>query len=277
METYLNNLISQVSFGIQVAEYFVAPEINNAINNINNLLNNLNPTTIEHTIPGNYVITVPANISMMYVTMCGGGGGGGAGPGSTSGGGGGACVIGYPIKVSPGQMWNVTVGDGGAAETDGGDTILDSGLTFKIECKGGKKGVTQMSGVTAVGGNGGSLIIQGTTVRAGGNGGIGFGIVGDPGLETKFGFAGAGGGPANGVGWEFQGGESGFYAGGFGNGGKGGGGASAFNVGSPGNNTLAITGIGTGGGGGDGAGFAYPNGGVGYFKVIFKQTTTLNM
>lgn len=274
MEAYVNYLISQVGMGEDAIQTFVIPQITNSTNQLQTAFDNINPTIIEHTVPGNYTLNVPANASVMYVTMCGGGGGGGSGNHSTAGGGGGASVIGYPIKVTPGQAWQVTVGAGGAGNADGGDTVLDSGLTFKIQCKGGKAGAAQINNVTAVGGNGGALIIQGITVKAGGNGGNGFGIVGDPGGPARFGFAGGGGGGANNPNWGYQGGECAFYSGGDGAGGfgVGGGGASAFHAGLPYNNVANITGIGAGGGG-DGGGGSVPNGGIGYFKAIFRKKT----
>lgn len=68
--------------------------------------------------------TAPVGIYTIYLTACGGGGGGGGGYGKGGGGGAsGYCIYKYPVSVSPGGSYPITVGGGGSSgpsNTNGG-------------------------------------------------------------------------------------------------------------------------------------------------------------
>lgn len=103
----------------------------------------------EYTTSGTF--TVPADISLVWITACAGGGGSGRASNSAntqyshySAGGGQGCLM-IPIKVAPGQNIPVTIGDGGLGATVnnshgaiGGDTLFGSYVTLK----GGGNGVS---------------------------------------------------------------------------------------------------------------------------------------
>ena len=77
--------------------------------------------------------SVPASVSMVYVTMIGGGGsGGGAIADSTGGGGGGAgaSIVNVPYTVTPSGTVTYTVGAGGAAGAAGADGNDGTASTF---------------------------------------------------------------------------------------------------------------------------------------------------
>lgn len=103
--------------------------------------------------------TVPAGITQVWVTMCGGGGGGaGGGNGSgTSGGGSGGWYYMQPITVTSGQLIAVTVGNGGsagAANSNGGTGGTTSFGSF-LSATGGEGGRNTSSNGLYVGGSGG--------------------------------------------------------------------------------------------------------------------------
>ena len=89
-------------------------------------------TTDAFTADGNW--TVPANTTQANVFIIGGGGAGGWGAsgGPTAGGGGGGQVLrNHTLSVTPGDVWSVTIGDGGTkgadaatASTNGDDSIF---------------------------------------------------------------------------------------------------------------------------------------------------------
>ncbi len=94
------------------------------------------PQANQYTTPGSSTYNVPANRSLVYVTMQAAGMGGngcGAGPFNTGGGGGGAgemCVR-VPYVVTPGGTVSMTVGAGGVGGANpegvgatGGDTVF---------------------------------------------------------------------------------------------------------------------------------------------------------
>ena len=60
--------------------------------------------------------TVPAGVTEVYVSMCGGGGGGGGGGSNSKGGpgGGAGAYFKKPVTVTPGATYTITVGAGGA-------------------------------------------------------------------------------------------------------------------------------------------------------------------
>lgn len=176
----------------------------------------------------NGTFVVPAGVTTLYVSGCGGGGGGGGGGGSTGnngtggGGGGGAgnSAIKQPYTVVPGASIAITIGVAGAAGTSS-------------------------SGNGGNGGNGGSTTVGSLVSLSGGSGGVAG--------TTTTGAGGAGGEPGGQWGGDAQspafGGNGGSGAGGpFGTGG-GGGRAGSNTIVSSG--TTAI-GFGVGGAGGGG-------------------------
>jgi len=207
--------------------------------------------------PGSHSWQVPAGVTEIFVTGCGGGGGGSGfvrDPNPNAGGrggGGGAATIGQRFAVTPMTILTITVGAGGS----GGS----------INSAGSAGGATSISGVvTLAGGGGGSISSNGS---AGGTGG-------GAGGANSSNLGGAGGGSLGGGG--AGGGSSGAATAGIGINGAAGsntstviglGGGSA--IGRPGNSTGAggaggIGGTGGGGGGGgSGAGVAGTSGGAG--------------
>lgn len=133
---------------------------------VDNVGSNVGGGFVEYETPGNHTFTVPAGVTVISVTACGGGGGGNYGisdsiSGSGSGGGGGAAVVGRKFAVTPGQTIAITVGTGGNYGNDGGNTIIGNLLTLG----GGKAPIrNSVHGFYAAGLSGGD---------GGGNGGIG--------------------------------------------------------------------------------------------------------
>lgn len=163
------------------------------------LLNNILPK-IGHgvqTFTADGTFTVPAGVTKILVTACGGGGGGsGARTGSTlwcgHGGGGGACIVRKPYNVTPGQQIPITIGAGGAnggsnssnptAGSKGGSTVIGSIITL-AGGDGGAKTVYQKSAAGGdgggYGGSGGSDSSAGECGQNGtvGSGGFAFGRI----------------------------------------------------------------------------------------------------
>lgn len=87
---------------------------------------------------------VPANVGWIEILACGGGGAGGparsgGSNGSGGGGGWGAPTYLFGLPVTPGQVFNFTIGQGQAAPATGGyggTTVIESG-TLLINCPGG--------------------------------------------------------------------------------------------------------------------------------------------
>jgi hypothetical protein len=165
----------------------------------------------------------------LFAIGAGGGGetsfdGGGAGDYEAGGGGGGGAVVSASISVVPNITWTVDVGEGGSADTNGGDTLLIaydgnySGQTT-LKAQGGLAGsnsgggnsgtgslettaVTQSySGFTGgaqnlnvAGGGAGSSQNGGAGVPYDGNPGTGLGGPGGAGDNIFSGIAGGGGG-----------------------------------------------------------------------------------
>lgn len=204
-----------------------------------------------------------------YILIGGGGGGGnGAVPGqNTAGGGGGGGQITTGTVSLSAQTYTITVGDGGAANTNGGNTTA-----FSATAIGGLKGANSTSNAGGNGGNSGSGKTggNGQTGNAGGpdagGGGAGDSTNGSnsPGGTGGAGGAGttltslgysityAGGGGGGGAGSAQVGGAGGAGGGGAGgnngsagtagtaNTGGGGGGSSGSNNGAPGGSGVAI-------------------------------------
>ncbi|HWR42780.1 beta strand repeat-containing protein [Sporomusa sp.] len=111
--------------------------------------------------------TVPAGITTVWVTMCGGGGGGASG----TAGGGAACALATQLTVTPGTIYNVTVGGGGLGA---GNAIAGTGGASSFGAL-----------LSCAGGGGGSGVSFGSYVGASG----GFG--GQPGEKVKIPYTGA--------------------------------------------------------------------------------------
>ena len=144
----------------------------------------LSGSTTTYTTPGTYTLTVPANNTVMTVTLVGGGGGGGGGGGNdlasptyygAGGGGGGSGYVATATYtgLTPGATYTLTVGNGGAGGAGGA-----------LQTPGGSGGAgnagtaTSISGlITANPGNGGGGGQgggdTGTNSSAGGTGGTG--------------------------------------------------------------------------------------------------------
>lgn len=98
---------------------------------------------------------IPANVYAVKIIGCGGGGGGGftvSGGSSGIGGGGGA---GAPVHelflpVVPGQIFNITIGAGGAAGANGNISIIQSG-DIRFEFPAGRGTTTSTGAVGSVG------------------------------------------------------------------------------------------------------------------------------
>lgn len=98
--------------------------------------------------------TCPTGVYTAYITACGGGGGGSGGNGSTTvhqGGGGGAFVHNFPLAVTPGTVYTVTIGAAGsggstsAAGTAGGATSITASGKPGIHLDGGSGGALSSS------------------------------------------------------------------------------------------------------------------------------------
>lgn len=124
--------------------------------------------------PGTYSFQVPAGITKLTITACGGGAGGckptldygtpgNPDDGVGGGGGGAAAVLKQEYIVTPGETISITVGTGGGASTNGTATVIGSLVTLPGGMTGGK--VIAECGVQASGGNAG-----GTGGGAGGYG-----------------------------------------------------------------------------------------------------------
>lgn len=194
-----------------------------------------------YTTSGTFI--VPPGVTSIVVECWGGGGGGGNSiANNSSGGGGGGGYASKTISVTAGQTFTYTVGNGGAANTDGEDSWFGTSTT--VLAKGGKKGA---QGTTAAsGGNGGCSAGDciGDVTRNGGKGGIGRGS----------GTGGGGGGGGAGSSGDGANGNLTASAGGAGGSGNLNGKGADGRTGSNGTNTNTANGYGGGGGGTRGAG-----------------------
>ncbi|TDD78786.1 LamG-like jellyroll fold domain-containing protein [Flavobacterium caseinilyticum] len=220
-------------------------------------------TKVAYTSSGTW--TCPAGVTSITVEAWGAGGGGtigAAAKGYTGGGGGGGAYAKLnTVTVTPGTVYNFTVGGASTYNNDGATTTgVFGGQTIKAV--GGSKGGTV--GLISVGGVGGDRILCLGDVRfSGGNGGTSNGDSSGPGAGAGGGGGGGAGSTANGANGNSAlntstGGAAG-AATNF-NGGAGGDGGNSRNAGQPG----STSGFGGGGGGsGDlnGAGFVTRAGG----------------
>ena len=165
--------------------------------------------------PGTYSFQVPAGITKLTITACGGGGGGckptldygtigNPDDGVGGGGGGGAAISAQEYTVTPGETISITVGTGGGANTNGTATVIGSLVTlpggvagskvideYNVQAPGGAAGGTG-------GGAGGYGIMkenESITGQAGFPGVVGAGGTA-PTVNTMYGYTGksAGGG-----------------------------------------------------------------------------------
>ena len=203
-------------------------------------------TVLTFSYPGGTLV-VNKSISATILVIGGGGGGGGAGVQTGGGGAGGAVYVSSPVTISSGS-YTVTVGQGGAASTSGGNSTFLSYTGY-----GGGRGGNWINGAGVSGGCGGGGSGEG---GAGASGTQGFGGGSGRSQNTCGGGGGgmgsAGGTPNGGNGLAYSiTGTSIVYAGG--GGGNGGGGLGG--TGGGGNATANGTnGLGGGGGGGGGTG-----------------------
>jgi len=229
--------------------------------------------------------SVPATESYVEYLVIAGGGGGGGNSAATGGGGGGAGGYRTGVLTVTASAYSITVGDGGAREANGDNSIFST-----ITSTGGGQGANS-AGAGQAGGSGGGGVRNGCTA-GGAASPAGQGFAGGVGCADG-GDGNAGGGGAGAVG---EGGASGvlggpggvglsstitgssvFRAGGGGGGGydsdnggaggNGGGGAGANGMASAGTAGTPNTG-GGGGGGGDESGGAGTYGGVGGSGIV---------
>lgn len=143
--------------------------------------------------PGTYTWVKPANVNKVYVKVWGGGGGGSRPDSYGRGGGGGGGSGGYSegiINVS-GSV-NVTVGIGGAQESNGGISSFAN-----IIANGGNGASATKYGGSGGGASGGSINLTGNSGNNGGD------QVGGMGGSSPFGSSG-GGGVTTGIGGDGQ-------------------------------------------------------------------------
>lgn len=125
--------------------------------------------------------TVPAGVTKLYVTGCGGGSGGGGGRaaiatqrGGGGGGGAGLCVMNLPVDVVPGTQLTISIGSAGLGSAAGAATSAAGSTTISpVVMAVGNVGSTTL---TLTGG--GPVFTGVANGRAGGNGGQIFGISG---------------------------------------------------------------------------------------------------
>ena len=87
---------------------------------LNNIL--FHTSRVELTTSGNFI--VPAGVTKLKVSGCGGGGGGTSGGSEGGGGGAGAALYTYIINVISGESIAYTIGAGGAGGISGGPDII---------------------------------------------------------------------------------------------------------------------------------------------------------
>ena len=229
--------------------------------------------------------TAPAGVTSVNYLIVGGGGGGGNGYNGGGGGGGGGGVLTGTLSVTPGNSYTVTVGTGGAVNTNGGSSVFAT-LTALGGGAGGNG--TGASGSSGGSGGGGSAGASPGVYGAGGAGTSGQGNAGGAGnVGTSSNWMGGGGGGAGAPGSQpstaqLTGGAGGngvlstitglYYGGG------GGGGCSngAYSTGGLGGGGTGYIGLGTAGTNGlGGGGGAYAAGGSGTVILSYEGAPSL--
>ena len=183
----------------------------------------------------------PQGVTTIQVEAWGGGGGGGGAANISNyrgaGGAGGAYQKNVSLSVSPGQIYTVTIGNGGIAGTIsanggiGGNSTLLLGAATLFTANGGGGGQTQTTssaptaGIGGVGTfNGGAGFTGTTSTGGGGGGGAGTSSIGISATTAAGGAAGTGGTGTGGAGGSCGGGAGGEGCPGVAYGGAGGGG-----------------------------------------------------
>ena len=154
--------------------------------------------------------TAPAGVFQVYAECWGGGASGATGGASTNGaGGGGGEYAAAFIPVTPGTVYNLTVGAGGAAATlagtngnDGGSSLFTGDSSQSVTAHGGTHGRTTFSGGQGAGGTGSTASVH----FDGGSGGSAYPYSGGGGSSAGSatsgnsgnGYGGAGVAPADG-------------------------------------------------------------------------------
>ena len=136
--------------------------------------------TITQNIPGNYQFTVPAGVTSITIQAWGAGGAGGSGnsgSGERGGGGGGAFAT-RTISVSPGAVFNYTVGAGGIPSSTSNTNPSSAGVSYFGNTNQGSPAGNQVLasagayGTSSAGGTGGTAAscIPTAGAYSGGNG-----------------------------------------------------------------------------------------------------------
>lgn len=245
-------------------------------------------TVTENTYTSSATWTKPVGCQYIVVEACGGGGGGANGVGASSGGAGG-CAGQYgswtiPVSELTASTCDVTIGTGGAAATDGGDTSMNvTGASVNLWLvNGGRHSSNTTYSFIGTGATNGYGAAGAAGTNAGRHGGYGPGGGGGGGNAAS---GGAGGRPCSfdvtNVLASPGGGAAGGTAGnngtsasatirGFGEGAGGGGGSASGTGGNGGNGTRGS------GGGGGGGGSPVGNGGSGgdgFVRIISVSVT----
>ena len=235
---------------------------------------------VEWTAPGLYSWTCPLGVTQISV-LCIGAGGGGSNVGNNvttytgRSGGGGALAFANNVSVTPGTVYTIRVGAGGAGAIapvpayqnysgqDGGNSFFSDSVTTFCEAGGGEGGDSASFSGNLTGGGGGQVITG--TGGAGGDGGQGSSGNGTTGGGGAGGYNGAGGG----LNWGGTGNPAATGSGGGGQGGAGG-------IGGAGGGGVGLYGLGSDGAGGSGgSGTAVPavGGGAGSGGVAGGDST----
>ena len=211
---------------------------------------------VEWTAPGLYSWTCPLGVTQISV-LCIGAGGGGSNVGNNvttytgRSGGGGALAFANNVSVTPGTVYTIRVGAGGAGAIapvpayqnysgqDGGNSFFSDSVTTFCEAGGGEGGDSASFSGNLTGGGGGQVITG--TGGAGGDGGQGSSGNGTTGGGGAGGYNGAGGG----TNWSGTGNPAATGSGGGGQGGAGG-------IGGAGGGGVGLYGLGSDGAGGSG-------------------------
>ncbi len=95
------------------------------------------PSQQAYTTAGTYSWVVPTGVTKVSIVAVGGGAGGQPGVVRTGGGAGGGLAYSNNVSVTPGESLTVTVGSGGASNTNGGNSKLARSGTSLVEAGGG--------------------------------------------------------------------------------------------------------------------------------------------
>ncbi len=248
-----------------------------------NTLSQAATSKIIYATPGNYTWTCPAGVSSITVE-CWGGGGGGGGCGAAytgAGGGAGGSYVEYTYSVTPGTIYNLTVGAGGTGGAEGAAGTGTSGGTGGSSYFGNSTaGSSSGASVLAVGGPGGTADntagTSGSNYHTSSGGNASAETSGNlPASGTTYDYAGTSGGTGPGT-------SKGAGAGGAGAAlaGSSGGGAGGTGAGSQGNGSTGSAPGGGGGGGDEGSTPTYNssngNGGAGGAGMVSIATSVVS-